>query len=413
MESEEPAVVAVAKTRLTNGLLTALFVLLVLGVISSIVYNTGSYTKFIRTGTRLADNGFGTISASTSATPSALETATKGSPGSVDSVDMVAPGGVGSQPVPEPNYIIGTDTPHYVYKATGVPAPLAKLDVYHRTATNLSSGLLDVALSKVLNKQKLGSAQLLSLSFALDGSDFMVTTMQDGETNMSSTSVFNLTAPASQPTITQADALQKSKEFLEGMGIDLSQYDAPVFSSNANGLIAVPRAAEDAQVKTEPSSYVTVSYPDVIHGKPVFDQSGNRSGMVVSITGGKVQSVYGITRKSYEYSAYETKSLDDITKTIEAGGVYGQYSANSTTEDVQLGELIQGYIKVSQYTSNKFDTLYLPAYAFKNPKANQSTYYVPEYVVVPLIKGYDSQSQIYPATGAASSGSATVNPAIK
>lgn len=402
MESEQSPEVAVSKTRLATGLLSGLFVVLVLGVLGSILYSTGSYTKFIHTGVRLADNSFGALSISTSATPSALETGTKGTSGSA-AVDMVAPGTVGSQPVPEPNYIIGTDTPHYVYQATGVPAPLAKLDVYHRTTTNLNSGLLDLALSKVLNKQKLGSAKLLSLSFSLDNSDFMVSTMQDGETNISSTGVYDLTS-ASQPTINQADALKIAKEFLEGVGVDLSQYDAPVFSSNASGLITVPKALDDAQAKVVPSSFVTVAYPDIVNGRPVFDQSGSRSGMVVSITGGKVQSVYGITRKSYEYSAYETKSLDDISKVIAEGGVYGQYTANATTENVQLGELIQGYIKVNQYSSNKFDTLYLPAYAFKNPKADQSTYYVPEYIVAPLIKGYDPQSQIYPATGAASSG---------
>jgi hypothetical protein len=386
------------RTMLIRFLLFMLAVAAVLGIL----HVAGVANLSLSSNKRVADASFGAITSSTTAQDAGLYGAASGT------ISKVAP-----LPGTPDSSVVGTTSSGialpvmpalYNYEVQSVPAPTATVDVYRRTLTGFGKGFLDEAMAGVLNTSKLKTGAITNLNFNLSDPAFMVTVQSDGETNMMSQDSLKFTAPippTQTPMRTMAgpDTIAIANKFLDKLGVNRSAYGEPIYSPEGGGFAPL---TNDNNLATY--TYVSVAYPDKINGKPVFDTGGLPFGITLQIHDGSIDTVMGITRKTYEYSAYPAKTVEDIKTGITQGGMFSYQAPSADAEKVILTEKIDCYVRVQQYAGGVTSTLYVPGYAYKNPKSTaENLYIVPQYVVVPLVKGLDSQGVARPLEAGAKS----------
>jgi hypothetical protein len=186
--------------------------------------------------------------------------------------------------------------------------------------------------------------------------------------------------PADQALIAITD------KFLSDHKIDRSHYGEP----------QVDNSWRDAYNKSEdkvnyyiPES-ATITYPLMINGQAVDDQSGAYVGLrvTVDLLKNAVSGLGGLTPYRYETSNYSLEtSADTIIKTAENGGWNRNYYAQSeNVQTIELGTPERAYVQVYKYENNSNEELLVPALIF--PVINlpeNSVYYGNKSIVVPLV----------------------------
>ncbi len=134
----------------------------------------------------------------------------------------------------------------------------------------------------------------------------------------------------------------------------------------------------------------SVIYPATINGINIYDEQGNKYGMVVNISfrDKKVTSVSEITAPNYESSLYETETdTAKIMAIVNKGGVNGYYPPEATkTVDVELGKPSIQLMRYWKYDYGSSTELYVPALVFPivHPENYPDIYR--KTVIVPIIK---------------------------
>ncbi len=180
-----------------------------------------------------------------------------------------------------------------------------------------------------------------------------------------------------------------SDSFLSGYGISKSGYGAPVVQKQ---WFRDYQIAPDKSVAWVPD-VLTVVYPVVVNGQTVYDQSGNISGLMVSVNARvkKVSGVNELYNQVYESSEYPAEtSWERILKVAEAGGnnIYYPYYENSAPGTIlKLGTPKTDLVKMwkNELGKESYEIL-VPALVFPimDAPANFPSYR--SSVVVPLIK---------------------------
>ncbi len=189
--------------------------------------------------------------------------------------------------------------------------------------------------------------------------------------------------PSDEETIAIADG------FLSQYGINKSGYGKSVVQKQ---WFRDYQIAPDKSVAWIPD-VLTVIYPVVINGQTAYDQSGNISGLMVSVNARvkKVSGVYELYNQVYESSEYPAETnWERILKIAEAGGnnIYYPYYENSAPgTTLKLGTPKRELMKMWKNEPGKegYEIL-VPALVF--PILDAPTDF-PSYrssVVVPLIK---------------------------
>lgn len=188
--------------------------------------------------------------------------------------------------------------------------------------------------------------------------------------------------PADEEVIATANA------FLNEYGIDIRTYGEPVVQNFWR---------EELARSTDPSlmyvpDVVSVVYPVKLNNEIVYDESGNPSGLYVSVNVrfNRVSAVSELSAPSYQTSAYQTEQDSArIIKLAETGNFRGYpvyNDPNAPTETIELGTPRLGYARVWQYSGSTSRELYVPAMIFPVTKAAPSGYYMPKNIVIPIIK---------------------------
>lgn len=152
------------------------------------------------------------------------------------------------------------------------------------------------------------------------------------------------------------------------------------------------------------SEYATVVYPLMIDGAPVLDQSGNYSGLRVTINllRKNASGLNGLSPYRYEASDYALETDESrLMKVLANGGwnrfyYYGQESTAAT--EIELGTPVKSLVQMWRYTNNHNEELLVPALVF--PVLNTpSDYYGQKFVSIPLVKELVDELLVEPNSG--------------
>ncbi len=184
-------------------------------------------------------------------------------------------------------------------------------------------------------------------------------------------------------------------KFLKDHNISRSAYGEPFVQEGWSEQYAY---TEEKSIMYAPD-VVNVIYPLVIDGAAVYDESGNKTGLMVTVNlrFKKVASVGELTSNRFEASRYETETnVERLLKLAEQGGWRNGFgypmplakneTASPRLETVELGTPENSYVKIWQYKEGKNNELLVPALVFPIVKKPVGGYFYQTSVVVPLIK---------------------------
>ncbi len=180
-----------------------------------------------------------------------------------------------------------------------------------------------------------------------------------------------------------------ANSFLDEFGIDKSAYGEPVIQ---NYWKAELERMADKSMFYFPEQ-IGVIYPIKIEGMEIYDESGNKSGMYVSvdIRSKKVSSVGELNSQQYQSSDYEVEQdAARIQKVAENGGYrsylpYASEDSNAKVETYELGTPRMAYVRMWQYMDNQSKELFVPSLIFPVSGEGSQNFWMKN-VTVPLVK---------------------------
>jgi hypothetical protein len=204
---------------------------------------------------------------------------------------------------------------------------------------------------------------------------------------------WDMTKPGTPKPIAQAPAddsiIAIADQFVKDHGIDTTIYGKPFIENKS--FVSV-----GANGKTQEMAYdvIPVTYPLILDGQDVYDESGNRYGLQVLVDThvNKVSSVQNLTSQVYESSQYSLQT--DAAKILGVATSGPQFAdivplATGTKlpkiEKLELRTPKRVLMRHFVYEDNKEPTeLYVPALLFAiEPKKGFNG---PKNIIVPLIK---------------------------
>lgn len=208
--------------------------------------------------------------------------------------------------------------------------------------------------------------------------------------------VYNPLKPSDMPD--DQTLINMANQFLAEKNINIDQYGEPSVGDDWRLYAARTEQGMDYYIPET----VTVLYPQIIDGKVVYDEWGNKFGINVSINirQNKVSAVYGMTNQNYQTSDYEMETdVSKILKLAEQGGTSPYYiEENAQKIEIKLDTPTYSYIQIWQYDGYSSSQLFVPALVFPIKEVPQADYFYRKSVVIPLAKEMIDQrlNQDYP-----------------
>lgn len=297
----------------------------------------------------------------------------------------------------------------YTYKGGELPDLTSSIQVFKRipalSGQNGSSFIKQISLG-LLDLKKLKQPKLQNLTFMEDKNEGYAVNI---DLSQSSVNIYQLWEKWPHPESVCMDEscwqqyrikiseipsneeiIGAANEFIKNYGISLSGYGEPVVNNDWR------KEYERAQNKNEyylPGE-ISVVYPLVIKGQTVLEESGNPSGLTVSVNvrTKQVTSLFGLTNQQYEESAYEGETdTAKLIKLAESGGWRNYLPAytgepNSEKVTLELETPTVGLVKVWQFNGNTTTELFVPSLIFPISTQSQTVGYLPQRLVLPLAK---------------------------
>ncbi|MBI2984310.1 MAG: hypothetical protein HYY50_01675 [Candidatus Kerfeldbacteria bacterium] len=137
---------------------------------------------------------------------------------------------------------------------------------------------------------------------------------------------------------------------------------------------------------------LTVVYPWQINGQPVYDESGNRYGLVVNVNAvtKTVSGVSNLVTLSFQASDYAREDdSDKIVEVAKHGGLYSyqpEPAEGVETVKIQLGQPASGYM-ISRYQLDQTSSEFLvPALIFPITSVPSGEQLYQSSIIVPVVK---------------------------
>ncbi|MCK9438929.1 MAG: hypothetical protein WC164_02040 [Patescibacteria group bacterium] len=207
--------------------------------------------------------------------------------------------------------------------------------------------------------------------------------------------------------LSNEETLSIADNFLNEYGVDLSSYGP---GEVQNDWLRDYAATEDKSNYYIPES-ISVVYPLIIDDKMVYEEYGNKSGIVVEVDmrEKKASGLYSMFYQNYESSVYETEGdREKIMELVYNGGAYPYYDyfveGEYETVDIELGAPSLELVKIWNYDETKMTNqeLYVPAYVFPIISQSKPNYFYRKNIVIPAVKdffnryNYPGQPRILP-----------------
>ncbi len=194
-----------------------------------------------------------------------------------------------------------------------------------------------------------------------------------------------------------ADAIAIAQAFAKDHGIDLSIYGTPELDNSWRR--DYDRATDKTLVYIPDQQRVI--FPQMIDGKAVYDQSGLKTGLSISINvkEKRVMSVYGLGDHSYLKSDYagvtDEAAIQKFLSSVDNYNYYVDPAANVRAGEkapetkkvtVVLGTPTISYAMYYRYTNQRNDELLIPSLVFPvdHVEGDTANAYYRQQVVVPL-----------------------------
>lgn len=195
-----------------------------------------------------------------------------------------------------------------------------------------------------------------------------------------------------------ADYIATAQAFAKDHGIDLSIYGTPTLDTSWRR--EYDRATDKSLVYV--SDQMRVIFPQLIDGKEVYDQSGLKTGLSISINvkEKRVMNVYGLGDHSYLKSDYagvtDEAAIQKFLSSVDNYNYYidpaasvregGAQDAAAKKVTVVLGTPTISYAMYYRYTNQRNDELLIPSLVFPVERVEGETEnaYYRQQVVVPL-----------------------------
>jgi len=301
----------------------------------------------------------------------------------------------------------------FVYKGEPIVLDQANVNVLKREK-NSETGL---GLGAILDKMNLGiidlkgfgglDAKQLTLEQGGDNGYALYIDFAEGKISINRSSVYYLKiqeiavkcasgekctpnsplAPSNIPEDSQL--IELANKFLTNHGISATNYGMP----------EVDRYWEDQQwtepgmIRSAPyiSEDISIIYPLVINGTEVYDSSGYKQGMTVSINIPEMQviNLYNLTTQKYDSSSYEAETdFGKILKVAEQGGIYGGYYDynQGKVADIEIGAPQKVYMFFYNYNQGVSEELLVPALLFPIVEVPQDAFLYQKSIIVPFAK---------------------------
>jgi hypothetical protein len=204
-----------------------------------------------------------------------------------------------------------------------------------------------------------------------------------------------------------SEVIKIAQDFIKSHGISLASYGEPEVTDTWR--IEYEKMADKSQFYIPESA--NVLFPLKVNGNFVYDESGSKTGMNLSVDyrQKKVSGAGNITSQTYQASNYAAETdAAKIIKVVEQGGYWGnpypvpmkQSSVSETLPqpgimpqpetkeiEIQVGTPKKEYVLFSNYSNNQANYLFVPSLIFPIINTFQDTnYYYPKNIVVPLAK---------------------------
>lgn len=187
--------------------------------------------------------------------------------------------------------------------------------------------------------------------------------------------------------LSDEEVIRIARAFAEEYGIDLSAYGEPKVDSFWRRDY---ERAEDKSMAYVPETQRVV-FPQLVDGKPVYDQSGMTMGLSIGVHAKhkRVADLWGLMKTSYQKSAYDgvtdPQQIKDFLTTIDRfpAEAYPMDQQFKTTK-VVLGTPTVAYATFYRYDGNRGEDLVAPALIFPVESVEGEGYIYRQNVVVPL-----------------------------
>ncbi len=200
--------------------------------------------------------------------------------------------------------------------------------------------------------------------------------------------------------------------WLREHGINTSAYGTPFIQDDWR---LYYDQAEDKSTVYVPD-IITVIYPIKINNFSVYEYSGNQIGLGVNINirYNRVSGMWNMSSLRFEASSYEAETdWDTLLKYATSGGQGYPTPLIYPTNDFDQNKKVEfnletptiGYLRYWHYQNGDNQELLLPALVFPVKPAKQNYVFMPQNVVVPLVKEFlqssyiDGPVKIMPAVG--------------
>lgn len=295
----------------------------------------------------------------------------------------------------------------FVYKGSDITPPDASMLVLKRVAPKDAASRLAALLKKadigLINLDTLENARVDSLTLTEGGEygHMIIIGLGDGSVSIQPNweawpNIYDACKAGSicvaQKPLTLSD-VPDDKTLIKIADSFLAHYDISVAS------FASPEVDHSWENASPEGSFmpdsVSVLYPFRINGKDVFNQSGGKEGMTVTIDvrTKRGANVFGLEVAEYASSAYPMETdTAAILAAAEGGGTQGKGAPTplSSVNEIDLGTPSLAYVglDVPQIGMQSPQHLFVPAYVFPVTHVGEDAPYLPKNVVVPLAKAY-------------------------
>lgn len=189
--------------------------------------------------------------------------------------------------------------------------------------------------------------------------------------------------------ISDSRAIEIAEEFLKKLGVDTSSYGEPVMQDEWR--MWLEREADKSNFYYP--EQLTVTYPYLVNGSPVYDEWGNANGMTINVDV-RLRAAIGLwglrTMNLVQQDMRAVTNPEALTDLIRTGGVQFVMPQPTETTEATLGapELVyMSYYHWDQEEQVGYETYY-PALSFPITVLPTDTYEFRKAVVVPLAQDY-------------------------
>lgn len=288
----------------------------------------------------------------------------------------------------------------YAYKGELPALTDTQLEVYRRAkgfGTGGAVNALKDAAGGMVNLGALSNTSLQAFTL-LENREFGYSVSVDPKEGSISFYQNYLQWPQSydQAPLTAADVpsdeetIKIANDFMNAYGISQNGYGAPFVQSQWRNQNPVAMNGTKDLVLYAPD-VVNVIYPLTVNGAETYDEGGNPQGLSVNVNVRykKVDSMWNLNNQRYETSKYDAVTdTTDIKAILGRGGLYSYPAPEAKKVELQVGEPTRILMRtwLQSPDAKEGSDVYVPALRFPVTSEKPQGSYIPDAVVVPLVK---------------------------